>query len=58
MTEQEKLANELERIMAAWLEAGWWDGGALAHVLAVKVAYRLDTITTALRNQEEKRDGY
>jgi hypothetical protein len=52
MNDHEKLADELELLVKIWQNAKWWQKWSAAHVLAVKVWYRLGTITTALRDEK------
>ena len=51
MNERDKLADELEILVGAWRKAGWWYQWSMAHIIAVKVWYRLDVITAALRQK-------
>lgn len=42
------LARELQELSDAWKKARWWQRWSLAHVIAVKVWYRMDQIQSAL----------
>ncbi len=53
MTDREKLADELEILVKVWRNAEWWRQWSAAHVLAVKVWYRLGTLTAALREGKD-----
>jgi len=52
MDDRKKLADELELLVKTWQDAKWLKKWSTAYILAVKVWYHLDTITTALRDEK------
>lgn len=55
-TDRDLLADELVELIAQWRspKLWWWERASVGHVICVKVWYRLNTITQALRGGEGK----